>query len=225
MLVSKIIDHLLESPSVLDPATSAINATDPLIRRYRRDAAVVFFYCLRADEERRKPENVLRSFVKQLALRNANSFLLLLTKFKEKEDRGFLSQTLSLQECQELLKEMAACFSTTLFVLDALDECHEESRGGILSTFNTLIEYGLPVKVLISSRRDDDIRLELSDKANISISATENGDDIMRFVRQRIYEFQQSPKAISKAGKGQVLIPPELEDRIVKEFLQKSGGM
>lgn len=79
--------------------------------------AFAFFYCRRADAERRKPENILRSFLKQLALSRDKSLASLRTKYLEKKGGGFLSNALSSIECQELLIKMASIFPENSFGL------------------------------------------------------------------------------------------------------------
>jgi hypothetical protein len=117
---------------------------------------------------------------------------------------------------------MTAYFSTVILIVDALDECHKKTRGSLISLFCSLIESGLPVKILISSRRDPDITADLRGKANVSISATKNGQDIMRFVRQKITQFRLFA---SKDESRHLVINTELENMIIIKFLEKSQGM
>jgi hypothetical protein len=225
-LVSRIIDHYFDVISrETSPNSDLASEIQPSLHLESRNQALAFFYCLRIEEERRKPEKIFCSFVKQIAQQTATSLAPLLLKYKEKGRRGFLSDSLGISECQSLLAEMTVNFSDTFLVLDALDECQEGSRGTIIAALNDLVEQGLPIKILISSRRNDDTKAELSDRANISISATDNGDDIIRFVRQRISEFQRPKKAVAKAKRGKPTIPLELEEKVVSIFLQKSEGM
>jgi hypothetical protein len=109
-----------------------------------------------------------------------------------------------------------------ILILDALDECDEESRHNLIGVLNRLVENGLPVKILISSRRDEDITAEFEDRVNFSLSATENHDDIMRFVQGKIQEYRNSKTAKRKLNSA---ISTELEQQIIKVFLDKSNGM
>lgn len=184
--------------------------------------AFAFFYCRRADAERRKPENILRSFLKQLALSHDKSLASLRTKYVEKKRQGFLSNSLSLTECQELLVKMVSLCPETILILDALDECEEDSRHNLIAVFNEVVEQSLPVRILISSRRDDDIAAEFGDRANFNLSATDNGHDIMKFVRGKIKEYRNSK--ISKRRINSAM-SVELEQQIIDIFLEKSDGM
>jgi len=101
--------------------------------------ALAYFYCRRAEVERRKPENILRSFLKQLALSKGRSLATLHTKYMEKKRQGFLSNSLSLTECQELLIKMISQYSKTILILDALDECEEYSRYNFMEVLSRLV--------------------------------------------------------------------------------------
>jgi hypothetical protein len=87
---------------------------------------------------------------------------------------------------------------------------------------NELVEQGLQVKILISSRRDDDITAEFEDKINFNISATDNGHDIMSFVRREIEQYRGS-RAVRRRINS--VISKELEQQIIEVFLDKGNGM
>lgn len=101
-------------------------------------------------------------------------------------------------------------------VLDALDECYEESRGDLIDVFNWLVTQSDNVKIFVASRRDDDIKWQLERKSNIGIGATHNQGDIERFVNERIENAQKTRrKPISR----------ELKQDIITTLYEKSGGM
>lgn len=235
MLVSAIVDHFVDVTSdersalikhklvetETRPFATSLFTTLPSPGSEEYSGTKVyfcFFYCLRTQDERRDPANVLRSFIKQLALANEKAYEILCRRYNRKRRAGFLSETFSVDECEELLKDMLPCVPMTVLILDALDECFLETRGKLIDVLNSLIEYGLPVKVLISSRRDGDIKEQLIEKANVSISATDNEEDIMKFVRERIDKHRETKR-------GAWAIPSELEQKIVTTIQDKSDGM
>jgi len=109
-------------------------------------------------------------------------------------------------------------FSRTTLVLDALDECDEENRPHIILALEHIISDSRNVKVIISSRRNDDIkfRLEKKAKANIGISATDNEGDIVKFVTDAIERNQTERRH---------RLSCELQVEIKKTLLEKSNGM
>ena len=126
-------------------------------------------------------------------------------------------------ETYDLLNNMIKQNSQTVLVLDGLDECEEDSRHSLMTVLSELVETGLQVKVLISSRRDDDITAEFEYKDNFNISATDNGEDIMSFVRGKINEYRNfGARGRRRAGS---VISDELEQQIIDVFMDKSNGM
>ncbi|KAE9376374.1 hypothetical protein N431DRAFT_479659 [Stipitochalara longipes BDJ] len=203
-LATSIVDHFLpQQPQVDTAGLHPRHESDDDARRGAGEQrsptadstptskrAFAYFYCRRAEAERRKPENILRSFLKQLALSKGKSLATLRTKYMEKKRQGFLSNSLSLTECQELLIKMISQYSKTILILDALDECEEDSRYNFMEVLSRLVEQNLPVRIIISSRPDDDISAEFRDGTNFKLSATDNSHDIMTFVHGKIEEFQ-----------------------------------
>jgi hypothetical protein len=128
----------------------------------------------------------------------------------EKKRQGFLSNSLSLTECQELLIKMISQYSKTILILDALDECEEDSRYNFMEVLSRLVEQNLPVRIIISSRPDDDISAEFRYGANFKLSATDNSHDIMTFVHGKIEEYRNSKKSKRRIN---FVISDELESR------------
>src|ERR1700730_4142349 len=104
--------------------------------------AVAYFYCNRNEELRRDPENVLRCFVKQLAISRDKQAIrdIVVEVYKGKQDTGFASAQLTYKEAEALLPKLMRPYSRTMLVLDALDECQEQSRLRLIATFNRLIQ-------------------------------------------------------------------------------------
>jgi hypothetical protein len=229
--VSAVVDHFLQLQDKelelrLDAGTDSDSSEDVPFQNIspsQSNIALAFFYCRRAEAERRKPENILRSFIKQLAVINDKSLGLLRRKYLEKRRTGFLSNVLGSIEAQTLLSRMIEQSSQTILVLDALDECEEDSRHSLMTVLSELVEKGLRVKVLISSRRDDDITAEFENKDNFNISATDNGEDIMSFVRGKINEYRNSDSRGRRRASS--VISDVLEQQIIDVFMEKSNGM
>ncbi|KAK2784701.1 hypothetical protein FQN52_008929 [Onygenales sp. PD_12] len=180
---------------------------------------LAYFYCNRNESSRRQPENVIRSFVKQLSTsRNGDAIPDTLEKiYQKKQATGFASAKLSFEESEHLLLELVQGYSRTVLILDALDECEENTRRALLKWFDRIIiNQAQHLKILISSRRDGDIRHQLGKETNIGIEATDNENDISKFVSERITESQDDR---------QYPIPDCLQEEIVQTLLEKSQGM
>lgn len=195
-LVTKIVDNFLDSPAIRDGSN------------------IAYFYCKQGQSGRQDPDDVLRSYVRQLASQAEPAFSVLHREYVRNEKAGFPSDQLLRDECEKVLKEIIACNPDTFLILDALDECRE--RGNLVSTFRAFIKAGFPVKILISSRRDEDIKRMLIERSNIGISATDNQGDIDTYVQERIKISREE---------GGVFISPHLQEKIMRAFREKSQGM
>ncbi|KAJ9359811.1 hypothetical protein DTO280E4_4489 [Paecilomyces variotii] len=182
------------------------------------EGALVYFYCNRNEESRRKPEQILRSFIKQLSISNDKKAIhqAFINSYDKRWQTGFSSRDPSLDECEKLITDLASTYPKVTFVLDALDETETRSRKRLFDFFNYLIEHVINAKIFISSRRDGDIKRQLERKANISIEATDNHDDIAKFVAERISENEKDR---------QYPISESLKSEIIDTLLHKSHGM
>ena len=100
-------------------------------------------------------------------------------------------------------------------MLDALDECNVNRRLELLDIFIKLTHGSeTTVKTLVSSRNDLDIEAHFSQTPNLSITATDNGGDISRFVNQAI----NSRLLIGRASK-------QLKERMEIELNEKASGV
>lgn len=107
---------------------------------------------------------------------------------------------------------MAAAYKRTTFIIDALDECERSSRIELIDALNRLVKEVSGLKVLISSRRDDDLRRKLQDGAKLEIDATKNQDDIQKFVLTKLNERHKP-------------FSTELQNDIINTLHEKSHGM
>lgn len=182
---------------------------------------LAYFYCNRAEDQRRLAKSVFQSFVKQLGvIQQTKLHTDLVKEYERKEYSGFASSSFTIKECVALLKNILLSLPTTTLILDALDECHEFDRAEIISAFNQLIGAVPCLKVLISSRRNDDIKRQLRKEANVGIEARNNERDIRRFVYAEIVkEYQRREQLDMKE------ISPLVLGQIVNTLYEKSEGM
>ena len=180
---------------------------------------LAYFYCNRNERERQDPKLVLRSFVRQIsASQNALAIHSSLVKlYKSKEQAGFPSGKLTIEESQALLLEMTQNYSNITLVVDALDECDKNTRSELVATLDMLVsQSSTAVKVLISSRPDPDIKYRFEGGPNVNIRAVDNENDIAKFIDDKIKnhpKYSQSP------------IKASLEREIREKLVEKAAGM
>jgi len=159
----------------------------------------------------------LKAFVRQLStISNENENGSIQKRLKEfyNESRLKASQ-LTMNDCKQLLLEFINIYPRTTLILDALDECEKQSRLELIEVFDYLLsEAKNPLKIFISSRPDGDIKERLKERANIEIKATDNYNDISKFVRSRITKHRKW-KTMS----------PHLQDKIIETLHDGSQGM
>ena len=166
------------------------------------------------------PANILRSFVKQLAVSPEKDAIhhSLTQIYHQKAESGFNSKELSFEESEAVLGQMIGTYqyATTTLVVDALDECHESLRRELIEAFDRLIDKSTNLKILVSSRRNADIMLVLERKTSVGISATDNQNDISKFVADKIEKNKKDRLTPIKK---------EVQEQIIETLLAKSEGM
>ncbi|OCK73447.1 hypothetical protein K432DRAFT_340288, partial [Lepidopterella palustris CBS 459.81] len=198
-LVSKVVDDLIDHP---------------------RHEALAYFYCDCNQGPRREPENILRSFVKQLSFSPKEDAIhhCLVQIYHQKERGGFPSNKITCAESERLLLQLIEAYqhTTTTLIVDALDECDANLRGELIEAFHRLIAKSKKLKIFISSRRDDDIKNQLEEKTNVGIEATDNHADISKFVVEAIRENEKERR---------IPIPVDLQQEIIHTLSNKSQGV
>ena len=184
--------------------------------------ALAYFYCDQNQEDRRSPEQVLRSFARQLStLRDSDMIPSCIEQcYVEKEKPGFASSSLTFQECCVLVRELVTMYTKITLVLDALDECDRSTRQYLITEIDDLVSSSTScvIKVFISSRPDRDIKYRFQVGPNVCISATDNGNDIKKFL---VSSIDNSPKY----WLAEVTSAPGLREDIVDTLHEKADGM
>ncbi|KAI4202337.1 MAG: hypothetical protein LQ346_002011 [Caloplaca aetnensis] len=123
---------------------------------------------------------------------------------------------LSDNEITSLLTELVQHrYKKVTLIVDALDECDVKARALLLDVLSKLTyNPESVVKTLVSSRNDPDITNHFLKTPNLSITATDNADDIMRFVSQKINQDLLGGTASD-----------QLKERVTKDLNQKANGV
>ena len=129
-----------------------------------------FFYCARstAEPERGKPAEILGAILRQLCsskpdrpIRGPVAREYEIRRQKADEDCSSVRK-LSIEDCTRLILELTKDNPATI-IIDALDECDEETRHELLEALDIVISNSTElVRVLVSSRDDVDIVSTLS---------------------------------------------------------------
>ncbi len=177
-----------------------------------------YFYFNRNDATRQKPSGALCSFVRQLALSADGEAVqhALMQLYRENRKRALAVDRLHDNDAEKLLRQFVDVYPQTTLVLDALDECDAAARVHFVDMLDGLTRAASkPVKIFISSRQDRDIVERFDGGPNVAITATDNADDIAKYVEAELARQPQWTKKFSKA----------LRDDIVRILCEKSQGM
>ena len=128
-------------------------------------ALTAFFYCARSTAEpaRAKPVEILCALLRQLCSSKLDEPVkgpvareYEARKKKAEEDCSGLKR-LTVRDCITLIIELVKD-QPAIIILDALDECEEDTRYELLEAFDEIIQKSLDVlRVFVSSRDDIDI--------------------------------------------------------------------
>jgi hypothetical protein len=159
------------------------------LKQHPNDEALAYFYCDRNESARQDPELILSSFVRQLSVSRSSDAIQhsLVQLYRRKRKTGFASGKLKIEESRDVLLQLVGIYPQTTLVLDALDECRKETRAQLVDILDMLVTQSLkPVKIFISSRPDRDIKHRFECGPNVNIKATDNRDDIAKFVDDKL---------------------------------------
>ncbi|KAL9044615.1 MAG: hypothetical protein Q9214_002261 [Letrouitia sp. 1 TL-2023] len=162
---------------------------------------MAYFYCSRTTSDTRQndPRAILLSILRQLAAPLPGLPLrpLIVSVYDKEAARGSHEAQLSIEEIKTLLVDLIEHhYQNVTLVIDALDECDAKGRSKLLDILTNLTyNPNTIVKTIVSSRNDPDIESHFIKTPNLSVTATDNAGDIMRFVSKEINERLLGGKA------------------------------
>ncbi|SCO87393.1 related to vegetatible incompatibility protein HET-E-1 [Fusarium oxysporum] len=178
--------------------------------------ALAFFYCKRDEDNRRSPQDILRSILRQLSnpVKDVESGTIHVA-LKDLPNRLALNgTTFDVPTCENLIGKLIEGYSKTTIILDALDECDRNNREELMRVLSNLANGSSKFRVFISSRHDEDILRHFKGTPVMEMEATDNEEDISWYVEDRL--FQDSRWAY---------LSPELQEEVGAVFHEKSLGM
>ena len=184
---------------------------------------VVFFYCKRDESNRQDRQKLLLALVKQLACPPATDtgiYTEALDAYDQERKDPSSRRQLSIKDSLRLLDKLLTRYQHPAIVLDALDECPEETRGLIIEDLQSILDDAKhPVKVFIASRHSLDIEDRLQDLLHVRIEARDNAEDIENYVTKELALSVQNKKLL----RGKISL--ELKQLIQDVLLRDAHGM
>ncbi len=161
LFVFTALHILIERCSIRSTVIKTMLAAEPT----SRTSPIAFFYCARstAEPERAQPIKIMGSLLRQLASSKpdlpveepvAKEYE---ARKKKAEGGSSTLKQLTVEDCTRLILELTKDHPATI-IIDALDECDDETRNELLEALDDIISKSAKiVKVLVSSRDDVDI--------------------------------------------------------------------
>lgn len=149
-----------------------------------RDIGVAYVYCIFQRQNEQKADDLLASVLKQLAQgqyplpENVKS---LYDGYKDRQPRP------SFDQISSTLQSVATSYSRIFIVIDALDECSDGCRAGLLSEIFKL-QAKTGANIFATSRSIPNISKEFEGSASLQIHANEG--DIMTYIDGHMSQLQ-----------------------------------
>ena len=140
--------------------------------------------------------------------------------YKKEHKDPFSRSQLSIKDGLQLLSKLLKHYQHPAILIDALDECSEETRGFIIADLRSILHNAThPVKVFIASRHSLDIEDRLQNLLHVRIEARDNAEDIENYVTKELALSVENRKLLR--GK----TSPELQKLIKDVILRDAHGM
>ncbi|KAL8925652.1 MAG: hypothetical protein Q9208_003335 [Pyrenodesmia sp. 3 TL-2023] len=157
-------------------------------------ALLAYVYCSKNASElaRRDPQEIMRSIVRQLGVASARKTIhcAIVTEYEQREaeaqTEGFDVARLTLQDCVKLILHITES-DPAIIVLDAVDEVRPNSRYELLDSLQHIVKDSVNVvKILATSRDDDQILSLLTNATKVRVEANLNRADMEIFVHDQV---------------------------------------
>ena len=161
---------------------STLVVDEVLTRKRSASIGTAYFYIRHDDPNSHKPAHVLGSIVSQLARQKSSALASLMELYTQHRSESSLAEY---DELTEALHQMAQLFTNTYIMIDGLDECgpiFDLDRKRLLEVVSGLHHMeGNPIRTLIFSRDEHDIKKGLSDAGFRSVSIAATSADLRLF--------------------------------------------
>ncbi|CAJ0543489.1 Ff.00g037770.m01.CDS01 [Fusarium sp. VM40] len=181
--------------------------------------AALFFFCDNKVANRNTAVNILRGLLTQLVSHQKDLTYLVLKEWRQKSSQLFQDSSFNTlwRVFQDMVK--ASNFHVIYCIIDALDECEDNSLTILLKKFKKLSQSSTTsstkLKLICLSRRfPERIPESLDSFTKVELDMMTAGkEDVRRFISERISDLSRTKKLTSKMRK-----------RVEKVFQEKSEG-
>ena len=196
--------------------------------------ALAYFYCNRGDQQRAQPEVVMSTLVQQLASLRPGEQLqkVVVDEYRLRVKATGRPSPLNLTHGNALAQALCNIYPQTWIIVDALDECDENTRQLLIHRFLDLVKGCTSlVKIFVTSRLDSDITATLDSDAIFVRSISLHGEnessevrgDMRHIVEGRVQKaFDEGGVLPGKLDKDKA---QELKSEIIEILLTRGDRM
>ena len=167
----------------------------------------------------------MRAILKQLSCQDSNKPIRpsVVREFEARrldaEEDGLEPTKLSAKVSTDLILSIVEDCPAVI-IIDALDECQPTRRYEILNALETIrTQSSNVVKILVSSRDDADLKARLKMFPNIEIRASDNVNDVQRFISHEIDTAVREHRLLSGN------VSQGLKDKLQRRLKEGARGM
>lgn len=171
---------------------------DELNRRSRRQLPqpkICYHYC--QDEDSGQAVSIFSSLILSLLAQLSGLKKTFFEWYKNTEASGIFDPAKNVKKLEEFLHNTVESLDRTLFVVvDGLDECDRASRSTLLKSLGLLCKKTPRLKVLLSSRPEEEILEQLNKVVTINLSSSTERDRIIveAWVERQLYSLSDEVK-------------------------------
>ncbi len=187
------------------------SVVDELMATDSEDVGVAYMYCDYADKDNQTAENIMASLVKQLSLRKPSTLDHIQNLY---EQCGSGKAKPGVTKLTETLRNLCTVYKRIYIVIDALNECDEESRKLLLAQFEK-VDHST-VRIFLTSRPHlIEMQRKYDEFPQIEITAKDS--DIREFILNNIKEKDNLLELIEDTA--------QLKEKIITAITSKANGM
>ena len=156
-----------------------------------------YYYC--RDDESSQPTRILCALILALLEQLPGLKKTFFGWYKQAQASGIFDPSRNVGKLEEFLQDVVGDLDRPLFIMvDGLDECDSSSRVTLLSVLRGLTERTPRLKVLLSSRPQEEILVQLGNTARIDLVSNTGRDRIivMKTVEARLTYLTEDVKAL-----------------------------
>src|SRR5271155_3954867 len=182
-------------------------------RFYKDNVGIAFLYCNYKERDTQTTQTLIGSLVQQLVQRYPDVPSDLKVLYDD-HSRGRPTPTPpTVRECRQLLKSQLVCCPATFLVVDALDECDDQTHRELCARLRNLPG---STHLLITSRHNPELEDQIRPSTRLQIRA--RNKDIEMYLEDRIENKEHRLNRLTQTDR-------QLRPLVVNTILDKAQGM